>query len=59
MGYLCDTCKHARPAKRTYTTSDGKNWEYGPGRYVRCRMTKQWTIEKRSDCPVYEKDKRK
>lgn len=53
--YLCDSCKHAKPAKREYQTSNGYSWEYGPGRYVRCPKRKNWVVEKTSECNDYDK----
>jgi hypothetical protein len=59
MAYLCDKCKHGKPAKRKYwQTSDGLVWS-SRREYVRCDMTRQWTIEKRVYCPVFEQKEKK
>lgn len=54
--YMCDTCRHAKPAKRDYwQTSDGSEWT-DRREYVRYDVRRPlWTVEKRTECWDYEK----
>lgn len=54
-GWLCDTCRYAKPARREYwTTEDGSEWS-SRREYVRCAVRKPlWTVEKRTECWDYE-----
>lgn len=59
-GYLCDTCRHAKPAPRKYyRTDDGCEWS-NRTEYVRCSVRMPlWTVEKRTECWDYVKRKGK
>ena len=59
MKYLCDSCRHAKPAPRCYyQTQDGRKWSFNV-EYVRCAVRKPlWTVEKRKECWDYEQEKR-
>lgn len=53
--HLCDTCRHARPAKRQFwQTADGREWSC-KREYVCCDAVSMWTVEKREQCRDYER----
>lgn len=53
--YLCDTCKHAKPVRKSYyTTEDGRTWT-NDANHVHCAASRPiWTFEKRTECFDYK-----